>query len=75
MDKAIHHYFDLMRIYHKFPCARYAVLPKAVSLVGFYWIHKPLAGERRLGEDREKVELAQVVEKCDKTCAARKLAN
>ena len=43
----------------------YAIIPNTASLVGFYWNHKPLAGGRRLGEDMEKVELAQVFEKCD----------
>ena len=55
-----------MQIYHKFSCPIYAIIPNTVSLVGFYWDHKPLAGGRRLGEGRGKVELAQVFEKCDK---------
>ena len=55
----------LIRIYHKFHCPIYAVVPNTVSLVGFYRNHKPLAGGRRLGEDRVKFELAQVSEKCD----------
>ena len=54
-----------MQIYHTFPCPIYAIITNTVSLVGFYWNHKPLAGGRRLGEDRQKVELTQVFEKCD----------
>ena len=54
-----------MQVYHKFPCLIYAIIPNTVSLVAFYWNHKPLAGGRRLGEYRGKVELAQSFEKCD----------
>ena len=56
----------LMQIHHEFPCPMNAILPSTVSLVGFYWDHKPLAGRRRVGEDKEKIELPQVFEKCDK---------
>ena len=45
----------LMQIYYKFPCAKHAIIPNAVSLIGFYWNHKPLACGRRLGEGREKL--------------------
>ena len=48
--------FFLMQIHHKFPCSIYAILPNTVSLVGFYWHHKPLAGWQRSGEDKKKVE-------------------
>ena len=54
-----------MQIHHEFPCPMCPVLPNEVSLMGFYWNHKPLAGEQRLGEDRKKVELAQLFGKCD----------
>ena len=55
----------LTKIYHKFACPIVAIIPNTVSLVGFHWNQKPLAGGRRFGEDREKAELAQVFEKCD----------
>ena len=55
----------LLQIHHKFPCPICAIIPNTVSLVAFYWNHKPLAGEKRLAEDREKAELAQVFKKCD----------
>ena len=47
----------LMQIYHKFPCPIYVIIPITVSVVGFYWNHKALAGGRRVGENKEKVEL------------------
>ena len=54
-----------MRNYHKVPCPVCAIMPNAVSLVGFHCDHKSFAGGRRLGEHMAKVELAQVFEKCD----------
>ena len=38
---------------------------KTVSLAGFDWDHKSLAGGRRLEEGDGKIESAQVFENCD----------
>ena len=55
----------LLRVNHKFTCPISAIIPNTVSLVGFHWNNKPLAGGQSLEEDKEKVELTRGFEKCD----------
>ena len=65
----------LVQIHQKFACPMHATMPNTVSLMGFYWNHKPIAGGRSLGEDTEKVELAQFFEKCDELSDTKTATN